>query len=151
MAEDDFLQLITAKSWREQLATFLSGELTDEESKKYGAQAKAVRWFFDHDAQAGAEYYVEKGQPVPPRIVRALLDHKPKKRGRHARKTERAKQMASDIVCFLATEHLLLLPKPQSPSAISERVGKLMHLSRQSVDGGRARGAEFFHNLVRKS
>jgi len=84
---------VARPGWREEFASLL----TEGESL----------WHCK-DPYTKAESYVAQGKPVPAFLVAAILeDRKPKKIGRHAHAEEKAKQLASDMACFLAVEDLM--------------------------------------------
>lgn len=132
MAED-FVAMVTAPAWRAQLASLLRDHLSPSTPQEQAAP------------------YLENNLAVPARIVRRMMaPAKPKKRGRYARTEEQATQLADDIVRFLAVEHLLRTSK-ESYSAVCERVGKLLHVTRQAVDDGYRRGQRYFSTILQEN
>jgi hypothetical protein len=144
VGEENFLALVTSKAWREKLASLLLGRLSPSELEMCGEHELLGRWFFGGDHWAGFKYYMDRNKPMPGSIAKAIWNerHKPKKRGRNARKEQQAEQAAFDIACFLATEHLMKKERMKLSPAC-QLVGDLMsgrHCTRQAVVDARERG-----------
>ncbi len=131
MAEDVDLVEVTSQAWVDRFAKGLL-EVKASEAPYYheirdGDRTIRIRPLvhFD-DSRTAAQKFVDKGQAVPPSIVRALLEElKPKKGGRHARPEQWAAERANAISCYLAMERLLKVEPGLSQTAAGERVGKL--------------------------
>lgn len=157
MREDKFIGLVTSKAWRGQLATILLQHISPGEVEQSDLHQMLVHYGFGGDWKAAARQYLGQNKPVPAAIVRGILDdlERPKKRGRNARKEQRAEQLADDIACFLATEHLMKKKgKRLRVSPACEQVGALMagkRMSRQAVSDARERGLAAIQALETQS
>ena len=146
MAEDKFISLVTSQAWRGQLAAILLAHQSPKEVEQSDLHQMLVHYAFGGDWKTAAKYYIGQKKPVPASIVKGILDNleRPKKRGRNARKEQRAEQLADDIACFLATEHLMKKKgKRLKVSPACEQVGARMAgkcMSRQAVSDARERG-----------
>lgn len=156
MAED-FVATITAPGWIQGLANQLlesglvRGRLLKPAQLDTAADGELLlHYMLEADWRAGLEYYVRKNKPVPADVAKRVaegLRPKPNREGRNAIPESQAEQIARDIVCFLAVEYLTSEGMLKSPA--EERVGKLMHLSRQAVDGAAKRGRKLHANLCK--
>lgn len=156
MAED-FVATITAPGWIQGLANQLleSGLVRGRLLKPVQLDTAAdgellMHYILEADWRAGLEYYVRKNRPVPANVAKGVakgLRPKPNREGRNAIPESLAEQTARDIVCFFAVEYLTSEGMLKSPA--EERVGKLMHLSRQAVGAAAKRGRKLHADLCK--
>jgi hypothetical protein len=131
MAEEADLIRVTSQEWCDQFAKQLlitkKYEPSYYEDVPYGDHTTRIYALGGMEAAYGAaKKYVDKEQPVPASIVRAILEeHKPKKGGRHSRLEQWAADKANAYSCYFAMERLFSVEPGMSQTAAATRIGKL--------------------------